>query len=358
MDHSHDDLLTTEKKESEERINEQGSCRSSSESDLLPPISCQEVQEAGVGCSPEIGNTDSCLFEDSWGPSSKVPSHPYALDLSSQSASSLVAMDSTERLKDESDDYRQKFRHSKRPSTSRHLQAFKHSSMSRSFRSNDREYVQASSSEDSSNISAPPGLTTLTRAASAPLQIPPPPTFMVPKGGPPISEWDLTETSGRSTEGSTWLRKRRRRPLVTLHRENLKDSLVWFSFHAPKCVLEDLISNEWKKCEDKFTTALNDGFLVKRRESKSSISSDNSSVSSLSDDESKGDSKDINQIEDPTEMAANNIALPTQIPDSTLKMPHSVKRDCALLFVDISGFTKLSTILDEESLSKVSNKKN
>jgi hypothetical protein len=34
-------------------------------------------------------------------------------------------------------------------------------------------------------------------------------------------------------------------------------------------------------------------------------------------------------------------------------MPYSTKQNCALVFVDISGFTKLSTILDEESLSKV-----
>jgi class 3 adenylate cyclase len=35
-------------------------------------------------------------------------------------------------------------------------------------------------------------------------------------------------------------------------------------------------------------------------------------------------------------------------------LPHASMYHCALLFVDISGFTKLSTLLDPESLSKVS----
>jgi class 3 adenylate cyclase len=38
-----------------------------------------------------------------------------------------------------------------------------------------------------------------------------------------------------------------------------------------------------------------------------------------------------------------------------VNLPRAVKRECALLFVDMSGFTKLSTMLDVESLSKVIN---
>lgn len=40
---------------------------------------------------------------------------------------------------------------------------------------------------------------------------------------------------------------------------------------------------------------------------------------------------------------------------ATLTLPHSTRRDSALLFVDISGFTKLSTMLDVEELSKAIN---
>lgn len=39
----------------------------------------------------------------------------------------------------------------------------------------------------------------------------------------------------------------------------------------------------------------------------------------------------------------------------TLTLPHSTRRESALLFVDISGFTKLSTMLDVEELSKAIN---
>jgi len=40
---------------------------------------------------------------------------------------------------------------------------------------------------------------------------------------------------------------------------------------------------------------------------------------------------------------------------ATLTLPHSTRRESALLFVDISGFTKLSTMLDVEELSKAIN---
>ena len=36
-----------------------------------------------------------------------------------------------------------------------------------------------------------------------------------------------------------------------------------------------------------------------------------------------------------------------------LQMPYAERHTCALLFIDISGFTKLSMLLDMESLSKV-----
>lgn len=38
-----------------------------------------------------------------------------------------------------------------------------------------------------------------------------------------------------------------------------------------------------------------------------------------------------------------------------LRLPYAATYECALLFVDISGFTKLSTVLDPESLSKIIN---
>jgi hypothetical protein len=91
---------------------------------------------------------------------------------------------------------------------------------------------------------------------------------------------------------------------------------------------------------------------VLRQESKSHDDEDGS-LSSLSDDESKSGTRDKpNPIKAPS--TPSDILLSRQLPQDTLRMPHSTKRQCALVFVDISGFTKLSTILDVESLSKVS----
>lgn len=55
-------------------------------------------------------------------------------------------------------------------------------------------------------------------------------------------------------------------------------------------------------------------------------------------------------------------SLPSRLPENSLKelppdlcLPHASTHRCALLFVDISGFTQLSTMLDPEKLSKVIN---
>ena len=80
----------------------------------------------------------------------------------------------------------------------------------------------------------------------------------------------------------------------------------------------------------------------------------NQSMSSLSDDGVpviKGEASYRNNM---SMLAADIISSPS-MPENVLPLPYTVKRDCALLFVDITGFTKLSTILDVESLSKVIN---
>ena len=101
--------------------------------------------------------------------------------------------------------------------------------------------------------------------------------------------------------------------------------------------------------------------LIQRKPKESSIldgdsgdDDSNQSMSSLSDD-----GVPINKGEacyrDSMSMVAADIISSPSMPENVLPLPYTVKRDCALLFVDITGFTKLSTILDVESLSKVIN---
>lgn len=348
MDHSYNESQDVE--ESDENITDEESSSSISASDIILQIPAQKVDTSGVPdkIPAEDKKHGSSLYEDSWGVDLCQSDLPLG-ERNQRVSGNLIGrsdeeyLDSTEDLIDHSgDDYRQRFRLSKRPK-SRDLQGFKHSNSN----GGNFPFSSATGIDIDSQSPGPPGLTSLTRASSAPIDMPPPPTFMVAKSGQPISEWDLT--SSNHSSGSAWsrkkqIRRRRRRPLVSLRREKMIDSIGWFSFHAPKCVLEDLISNELKKYDDSAAVSLNGGNLLKQQGSKSSlISSDDTSVSSLSDDEAK-------VMQSPLSDNEANAAQPQQC---ILKMPHSAKRDCALLFVDISGFTKLSTILDEESLSKV-----
>jgi hypothetical protein len=59
-----------------------------------------------------------------------------------------------------------------------------------------------------------------------------------------------------------------------------------------------------------------------------------------------------------SEAKSKPVSRPTRAPrvaaDEKKKLPYATKYRCALLFVDISGFTKLSRLLDPESLSRVS----
>jgi hypothetical protein len=210
------------------------------------------------------------------------------------------------------------------------------------------------------------------RSRSLDRDFPAPVPFMVAKTQTPISEWDLTNSSTSGDEASISVpgdvtSKGRRRPRLSLHREHLIGSLAWFSFHTPKCVLEDLTSHELENCTDimkkprkgssprqlarKLAGPKNDDT------SEDDDEDDDDDVSSLSDDETRSD--DFSRSDKKSKPQSDgklttHILRSKQMPQQTLKMPYSTTKECALVFVDISGFTKLSTILDEESLSKVS----
>mmetsp|Transcript_13801 Transcript_13801/g.20475 ORF Transcript_13801/g.20475 Transcript_13801/m.20475 type:complete len:396 (-) Transcript_13801:493-1680(-) len=84
-----------------------------------------------------------------------------------------------------------------------------------------------------------------------------------------------------------------------LRRKRLSDSVSWFGCHTPECVLKRISAS-------------------RRSGSSTSMRAKSSHRSTI----------------------------------QSLNLPHLSKHKCALLFVDISGFTKLSTILDVETLSK------
>jgi hypothetical protein len=70
----------------------------------------------------------------------------------------------------------------------------------------------------------------------------------------------------------------------------------------------------------------------------------------------KGSGARAGEIESTKEVSkpfSTSLVPQQQVVDSR-KLPYASKYRCALLFVDISGFTKLSRLLDPESLSKVS----
>ena len=131
-----------------------------------------------------------------------------------------------------------------------------------------------------------------------------------------------------------------------LEREHLIESLVNFSCHTPSAVLEDLISHELKLW--KHTHA-------NRKDS--DIDASEGSLSSLSDDEA--DDGKMEKFSDHMTHSRSSIQSRASIDDALFRsrpsLPSTSGRKSALLFIDINGFTKLSTMLDVEFLSKVIN---
>jgi hypothetical protein len=144
-----------------------------------------------------------------------------------------------------------------------------------------------------------------------------------------------------------------------IKKDQLIESIVWFSFHIPRTVLEDLIAHEmalWNRNNAQKRTSRR-----KRADSTRSIQADNvvggeeeddGSVSSLSE-EGGGPQRGV---------AASHSGMLTRSEQhgghnnsDMIRLPKAVERESAILFVDMSGFTKLSTLLDVESLSKVIN---
>lgn len=166
-------------------------------------------------------------------------------------------------------------------------------------------------------------------------------------------------------------------------KDALVESLVWFSHHTPRAVLEDLVSHEieiWHAErgvemtiveegdeEEESEDGLGDSSSGKKRNNRSSSNQlsfsgqtgasdrsqsvmNESAVSELSLEEGGHEFYDGNFSESILKLQQGQSNT-----DVMIKLPKMVEREGALLFVDITGFTKLSTMLDCESLSKVIN---
>lgn len=135
---------------------------------------------------------------------------------------------------------------------------------------------------------------------------------------------------------------RLRRSRKDMERDQLIQSLVNFSAHTSISVLEDLVSHEIL-CRE---------YDVETKDSdvdSSTISS--ASFSSLS----SGESESIADKGADSLIQVESHILSKPFVNNRSSLPIPTERESALLFVDITGFTKLSTVLENESLSKVIN---
>jgi class 3 adenylate cyclase len=150
-------------------------------------------------------------------------------------------------------------------------------------------------------------------------------------------------------------REKKRRSQIK--KDQMIESIVWFSFHIPRTVLEDLIAFElevWRRNSSR-QSKRKDARRSRRAPAEEEPDSE-VSVSSLSDD-GGGGLKGKGVAQHLVRRTSSGLSPPQPAFKTTelIRLPKAYERESAILFVDMSGFTKLSTLLDVESLSKVIN---
>jgi class 3 adenylate cyclase len=151
---------------------------------------------------------------------------------------------------------------------------------------------------------------------------------------------------------------RKKKKKDDMRTERIVESLVWFSFHIPRTVLEDLIAHElelWSRQQEELSrrSGSKRKSLLKRT---GSLDEDDavSAVSEMSSLSGDGNEEAIAfsavHAERILRREGNKVGS-----KNNMILPKDFERESAILFVDMSGFTKLSTMLDVESLSKVIN---
>ena len=134
-----------------------------------------------------------------------------------------------------------------------------------------------------------------------------------------------------------------------VERSKLISSVAWFSHHVPGCVLKSLVQS-----------------ILRARKKGSMKSEPHREISCNGVQEMKQSPKPKYkahlQYSNPVQSPMSSIfpERPTCVPPTPPfmiddRMPLTTRHDGALLFVDISGFTKLSLVMDVESLSNAIN---
>ena len=140
----------------------------------------------------------------------------------------------------------------------------------------------------------------------------------------------------------------------------LLDSIAGFGQHAPQCVLGDVAEFLRQNCsrllDGDVGARPGDLFTDEVVEAKGSLTPFSSSMKKkVSPDAPTADSPAFGArgVDDkPLTDLDMSISRPVR---TTFYLPHSSRHESALLFIDISGFTKLSTMLEVEDLSKAIN---
>jgi hypothetical protein len=124
--------------------------------------------------------------------------------------------------------------------------------------------------------------------------------------------------------------------LSVVERTTLIESIILYSRHVPNCVVADLVAE------------------VMNEQDSSKFGRQKSWTSNIPEVEPKGFLRSSSSSRNRGSLSSRRRSI-TRKP---MTIPHTTSYECALLFVDISGFTAISRLLDVESLSKVRRKEN
>jgi hypothetical protein len=150
-----------------------------------------------------------------------------------------------------------------------------------------------------------------------------------------------------------------------IERAVLIDSIKWLGSHLPGCVLDDLSfhiasssfegNHEKSKKQHRNSKKVEVESFVERMENwdteKADVWRPSTNTAHFFSAQGPFDRRSSNETIKRANM--DDIWKEIRAPISFFDTPFASRYDCALLFVDISGFTKLSSLLDAETLSRV-----
>ena len=135
-------------------------------------------------------------------------------------------------------------------------------------------------------------------------------------------------------------------------RSSLIQSVVWLSRHVPGCVIKSLLDAIKRARKENAKSERRRERLKDQRQTKSNdVESTNIGTEELVPVKFEKDNDDDNGDKEEHTYNSNDGEASVEQYLSHSNLPISKSQDSALLFVDISGFTRISQLLDVESLS-------